>query len=106
MRAAQTDNVVMSPDGRTIAVGTWGDSLYLWSLAEGPRPKLHIPGFGGWGMAFRIGGDTVASAGGDAGLYLYDTRTGAPIRAFHTFPNALFGAWFTADGKAIVTVSH
>jgi WD40 repeat protein len=106
MLAAQTDNVVMSPDGRTIAVGTWGDSLYLWSLAEGPRPMLHIPGFGSGVTAFSPDGNTVAIAGGDAGLYLYDTRTGAPIRAFHTFPNALFGAWFTADGKAIVTVSH
>jgi len=105
MRAAQTDHVVMSPDGRTIAVGTWGDSLFLWSLAEGPRPMLHIPGFGSGVTAFSPDGNTVAIAGGMFGLYLYDVRTGTPIKSFYNFQSGLSGAWFTADGKAIVTLS-
>jgi WD40 repeat protein len=105
MRAAQTDHVVMSPDGRTIAVGTWGDSLFLWSLGDGPRPMLHIPGFGSGVTAFSPDGNTVAIAGGMFGLYLYDVRTGAPIKSFYNFQSGLSGAWFTADGKAIVTLS-
>jgi len=32
-------------------------------------------------------------------------KAGPPIKAFHNFPNALFGAWFTDDGKAIITLS-
>jgi WD40 repeat protein len=105
MRAAEADQVVMSPDGRTIAAGTSGDSVFLWSLAEGPRRKLRIPGFGSGVTAFSPDGNTVAIAGGMFGLYLYDMRTGAPIRAFHNFPSWVSGAWFTADGKAIVTLS-
>lgn len=105
MRAAETDHVVMSPDGRTIAVGTWGDSLFLWSLGEGPRPMLHIPGFLSGVTAFSPDGNTVAIAGGMFGLYLYDVRTGAPIKAFYNFQSGLSGAWFTADGKAIITLS-
>jgi WD40 repeat protein len=105
LRAAEADHVVMSPDGRTIAVGGWGDSVFLWSLAEGPGRILHIPGFGSGVTAFSPDGNTVAIAGGMFGLYLYDMRTGAPIRAFYNFPSGLSGAWFTADGKAIVTLS-
>src|SRR5258706_15624128 len=45
MRVTETDHVVMTPDGRTIAV-TWGDSLFRWSLAEGPRRAPAFPGFG------------------------------------------------------------
>jgi WD40 repeat protein len=57
-------------------------------------------------MAFSPDGQTIAVAGGMFGLYVYDTRTGAPIRAFQNFPGALSAAWFSSDGKSIVTVSH
>ena len=104
-RARATEHMTMSPNGRLFAVNGWGDSVFLWSLAEGPGRALPVPGFVTGVTAFSPDGNTIAIAGGDAGLYLYDTRTGAPIRAFHNFPNALFGAWFTDDGKAIVTLS-
>jgi WD40 repeat protein len=105
-RARVTERMTMSPDGRLFAVNGWGDTVFLWSLAEGPGRALPVPAFVTGVIAFSPDGNTIAIAGGNAGLYLYDTRTGAPIRVFHDFPNALFGAWFTADGKAIVTVSH
>jgi WD40 repeat protein len=104
-RARATERMTMSPDGRRFAVNGWGDSVFLWSLAEGPGPALPVPGFVTGVIAFSPDGNTVATAGGMFGLYLWDTRTGAPIKAFHDFPGALSGAWFTADGKAIVTLS-
>jgi WD40 repeat protein len=105
MPAAETDHVAMTPDGRRIVLGTWSDSIYLWSVPEGPGKVLHTPGFITGVTAFSPDGKTVAIAGGMFGLYLYDWRTGAPIRAFHNFPSALSGAWFTADSKAIITLS-
>jgi WD40 repeat protein len=105
-RAPATEHVVMSPDGSTIAVHGWSDSVFLWSVAQGPGRVLQVPGFGVGVVAFSPDGNTIAISGGDAGLYVYDTRTGSPVKAFHNFPNALYGAWFTADGKAIVTVSY
>ncbi|HEY4953999.1 MAG TPA: hypothetical protein VII02_03845 [Gemmatimonadaceae bacterium] len=104
-RAAETDHVVISPDGRTIAVGNWGDSVFLSSIAEGPGQVLHVPGYVTGVMAFSPDGNTIAIAGGMFGLYLYDISTGTAIRAFHNFPGPLSGAWFTADGKAIITLS-
>lgn len=105
-RARATEHMTMSPDSRLFAVNGWGDSVFLWSLGQGPGPVLPVPGFVTGVIAFSPDGKTIATAGGMFSLYLWDTRTGAPIRAFHNFPNALYAAWFTADGKAIVTVSH
>jgi WD40 repeat protein len=104
-RSAVSEHVAMSPDGRTIALHEYGDSVSLWSVDNGPGPVLRFPGFITGVMAFSPDGKTVAVAGGMFGLYVYDTRTGAPIRAFGNFPGPISGAWFIADGKAIVTVS-
>ena len=104
-RSAVTEHVAMSPDGRTIALHGYGDSVFLWSVDNGPGPVLRFPGFITGVMAFAPDGKSAAVAGGMFGLYVYDIRTGAPIRAFGNFPGPISGAWFTADGKAIVTVS-
>ena len=105
MPVVESDHVVMSPNRRTIVVGTWGDSVFLWSVPEGPTRVLRTPGFMAGVTAFSPDGKIVAIAGGMYGLYLYDMKTAAPIRAFHNFPNELSGAWFTPDGKAIITLS-
>ena len=105
-RARATERMTISPDGRRLAVNGWGDSVFLWSLADGPGPALPVPGFMTGVTAFSPDGNTIATGGGMFSLYLWDTRTGAPIKAFHNFPHGVSDAWFTADGKAIVTVSH
>ena len=105
VRYPVTEHVAMSPDGRTLAVHGWGDSVSLWSIADGPGPVLHFPGFITGVMAFSPDGNTAAVAGGLFALYVYDLRTGRPVKAFHNFPGPISGAWFTPDGKAIITVS-
>jgi WD40 repeat protein len=102
-RAEETDVAELSRDGRTIAVGTWSDSVFLWSVTGGPGRVVHVPGFASGVTAFSPDGNIVAFGGSE--LYLYDVRTGAPIKAFHNFPGPLFGVWFSPDAKSIVTLS-
>jgi WD40 repeat protein len=102
--ATQTDLAAISPDGRTIVAGTWSDSVFLWPVTGDPPRVLHVPGFSAQATAFSSDGNTIALVG--AGLYLYDVRTGAPIRAFHNIPGSLSSAWFSTDGKSIVTLSN
>jgi WD40 repeat protein len=104
-RARATERMEISPDGHSFAINSGGDSVFLWSIANGPGPVLPVPPFVTGVIAFSPDGKIIATAGGMYGLYLWDTRTGAPIKAFHNFPGPLSGAWFTADSKAIVTVS-
>jgi WD40 repeat protein len=100
--------MVRSPDQRWLAMNVWGDSIVLWSLRDNvPGPTLAGPPYlGGAGaIAFSRDGNTVAISGGWAGLYVWDVRSGKPIRSFHKYPGAPRGAWFLADGKSIVTWS-
>jgi WD40 repeat protein len=102
-RAAETDLAAISPDGRTIVVGTWSDSVFLWPVTGDPARVLHVPGSSAQATAFSPDGNIIALVG--AGLYLYDVHTGAPIRAFRNLPDPLSRAWFSTDGKSIVTLS-
>jgi WD40 repeat protein len=96
-----------SPDGRWLVVKSWGDTAYLWSLSEGqPVGGIPIPNWFGQGaVAFSPDGNTIAMSGGANGLYLWETKTGRPLRSFQKYPMAVQQAWFTPDGRSIVTYS-
>ncbi|HJQ54230.1 MAG TPA: carboxypeptidase regulatory-like domain-containing protein [Gemmatimonadaceae bacterium] len=106
-RAKATEHMTISPDERWLAVNGWGDSVFLWSVAaQAPGPVLPVPAFVTGVMAFSPDGNTIATAGGSQGLYLWDIRTGGtPIMSFHNFPGPISRAWFSADGKSIITFS-
>jgi WD40 repeat protein len=97
-----------SPDGRWLVVKSWGDTAYLWSLNEGaPAQRIAIPGWSGQGaaVAFSPDGNTIAMPGGANGLYLWETKTGRPLRSFQKYPMGVQKAWFTPDGRSIVSYS-
>lgn len=105
-RANYTEHVVMSPDGRWLAVHGSVQPVFLWSVTDAkPGAALPTPGFVTGAIAFSPDGNTIAVAGGSNGLYLWNTRTGAPIESFHNFPGPLSRVWFLADGKSVVTFS-
>jgi dipeptidyl aminopeptidase/acylaminoacyl peptidase len=105
-RARSTQHMVMSPDGQWIAVNGWGDTVFLWSVAKQRSGRaVPVPGIGSGVIAFSPDGNTIATSGGANGLYLWDVRSGAPIKSFHNLPGSLSHAWFSPDGKSIVTFS-
>jgi WD40 repeat protein len=96
----------MSPDERLLAVKVGIDSVLIWSVDGAiPERALNVPAFAMGALEFSPDGNVIAAAGGYNGLYLWDTRTGAPIKSFHNFPNVVSRAWFSADGKSIITYS-
>jgi WD40 repeat protein len=101
------DAMERSPDGRWLLVKSWADTAYLWSIVDGlPVRRIEIPHwFGGGAVAFSPDGNTIAMAGGANGLYLWDTKTGQPLRSFRKYPMGVRKAWFTPDGKSIVSYS-
>ena len=101
------DLMERSPDARWLVVTGWGDTAHLWSLSDGqPRQRLAIPyWFGRGAVTYSPDGNMVAMSGGANGLYLWETTTGHPVRSFQKFPTAVEKAWFTSDGRSIVTHS-
>jgi len=99
------DVMERSPDGRWLVYKNQGDSARLWLLSEGePGPTLAIPSSSGSGsVAFSPDGNMIATTGGMNGIYLWDTRTGRPVRSFQKMGSSVLKAWFTADGRSIVS---
>jgi hypothetical protein len=96
-----------SMDGRWLVVNGWGDTLHLWSLTDGqPAHAIAVPHWFGFGaIAFSPDGNMMATSGGTQGLYIWDTKTGEPLRSFQKFPNILIRLWFTADSRSIVALA-
>jgi hypothetical protein len=101
------ESIERSSDGRWLIVRSQSDIAHLWSLADGvPSRAITIPGWAGVrAVAFSPDGRTLAMSGGAYGLYLWETSTGDPLRSFQKYPGPVTKAWFTADGKSIVTHS-
>ena len=99
------DVMERSPDGRWLVMKSWGDTAYLWSLSDGqPGPRIPIPMWSASGaVAFSPDGNTIAISGGSNGLYLWDTKTGQPMRSFQKNGMNIQKAWFTADGRSIIS---
>ena len=63
------DSVVFSPDGKTLAAGSWNDGVKMWNITDPSHPPTHfdLPGknhcvslsFGGTFLATGIDGDTI-----------------------------------------------
>jgi WD40 repeat protein len=97
-----------SADGRWLVVKSQGDTAYLWSLGEGQlAAMIALPYSYGEGITtFSPDGSTLAMTGGlHNGLYLWDTKTGQPLRSFQKYPHNFQKVWFTADGQSLVSYS-
>jgi RNA polymerase sigma factor (sigma-70 family) len=69
-------SLAFSPDGKLLAVGGGGTSIYLIDIATGKRQQQYI---GHEGRIFRVAlspdGSTLASGGEDNLIYLWDAKT-------------------------------
>jgi hypothetical protein len=69
--------VAISPDGKTLATGSYDQKIILWNLADGKRLR-GLEGHNGavFALAFRPGGKVLASASADRTVKLWDVETG------------------------------
>jgi WD40 repeat protein len=99
--------VALSPDGRTIAVGSRDGAVRLWEAATATALGTALGHHGGVSaVAFRNDGQVVATAGLDDTARLWDARTGQPrgIVVRHNRPTTCVA--FSPDGRLLLTGGH
>ncbi|WP_292738205.1 caspase family protein [Nostoc sp. JL31] len=99
--------VAFSPDGKTIASGSYDTSVKLWNAATGKE----ITTFKGHSdevnsVAFSPDGKTIASASSDNTVKLWDAAKGKPISTLKGHSDGVGGVAFSPDGKTIASGSY
>jgi WD40 repeat protein/DNA-binding SARP family transcriptional activator len=96
----------VSPDGRTVAVGTLRGSVSFIDVATGRV----TPGAGAHSatveqLVFSPDGHLMVSTGDDAKIIVWDPGTGQPIEALTGHGDRITGAAFSHDGQTLFTAS-
>lgn len=95
--------IALSPDGKTLATGSYDQKIKLWDVATGKETKT-LSGHNGcvYDLAFRPDGKILASASADRTIKLWDVATGQRRETFSQPLKDQFAVAFSADGKKLV----
>jgi len=99
-------SIAFSPDGGTIASGSWDDSIRLWNVDTGEDLRT-LTGHGFWvnSVDFSPDGSTLVSGSGDSTIRLWDVDTGKHLRTLDGHTNMVYGVEFGPDGRTLASGS-
>jgi sugar lactone lactonase YvrE len=96
-------SVVLSPDGKLLATGSYDQKIKLWDTATGTEVRT-LTGHNGavYGLTFRPDGKVLASASGDRTVKLWEVATGKRLDTFSQPTKEQYTVAFSPDGRRLV----
>ncbi len=98
----------ISPDGKLLILGGWGQTLTAWDMANPAKPRLravlmdHAAALRS--VAFDAAGKRFVSADESGVVKVWDAASLRLLTSFKASGNAVYRAKFTPDGRGLVTV--
>ncbi|HEY9621736.1 MAG TPA: TIR domain-containing protein [Crinalium sp.] len=99
-------SVSFSPDGKTLASGSWDNSIKLWNVETGELIRT-LPGHQSSvrSVSFSPDGKTLASGSGDKTIKLWNVETGELIRTLMGHQSSVRSMSLSSDGKTLASGS-
>ena len=99
-------SVSFSPDGTTLASGSWDGTVKLWDVATGTNiATLQGHSSGVSSVSFSPDGTTLASGSSDDTVKLWDVATGTNIATLQGHTNGVSSVSFSPDGTTLASGS-
>ncbi|GMG17252.1 unnamed protein product [Aspergillus oryzae] len=105
--SGRVDSVVFSPDGRTLASGSYDSTVKLWDTTTGTERQT-LKGHSGRvdSVAFSPDGRTLASGSNDNTVKLWDTTTGTERQTLKGHSQWVNSVVFSPDGRTLASGSN
>jgi len=103
---SRVNSVAFSPDGSTLASGSYDNAIKLWDVASG-RELRTLAGHKGWveSVAFSPDGRTLASGSEDNTIELWDVASGHKLHTLADHTSVVDSVAFSPDGRTLASGS-